>query len=558
VLEHALKYARRGWSVLPVMNKRPLLSSWTEYQQHRATEEEIRAWWTQWPKAGIGIATGRVSNIIVIDVDSEEGLRALGTIPPTLTARTQRGGFHLYFEYVPGVPNCVGVVKNVDVRSDGGMVVAPPSRGEYGQYTWENPGVVPSLPSLGLLALVRSSGTGRRLEGREWATDIGEGARDQELTRRTGRLLQVGMPAAECLSVMLAVNRAHCKPPLADAQVEKIVRSIAEREAGKPGRTEQKEFKTTTTREMLRRYGEDDSRWTIAEWLPEASCGLIVAPPGSYKTWLLVALAFAVSTGKPFLGRYPVTGRGSVLFVQQEDPWWMLQSRLARMFNASAPGEEDGTHELDCGFVQELDAVPIYWHEDRELNLEDTGCLARFRAKIAEIRPRLVVIDPLYSAISAKEYMALGAQAMLSLKRLRDEYHSSFAIAHHTTVAGSSSEDRSSIWGSQFLNAWLEWGWRLPEGDERGNIVIRHFKSCENPKRIRLKFNITDWSFGVDVDESCASVADRIEEAIMSGTPKSMRAIAEGAGCSLAAVHRVIKKMGLSRDEDGHYILPPK
>jgi len=567
MLESALRYLEFGWNPIPVTaDKRPRLDSWQEYQRRRATEAEVREWWSRWPGSNVAVVTGAISGLVVVDVDDAAGAEALKpyTDGDTLTCLTGGGGRHLYFRHPGGaVPCAVRLLPGVDVRADGGCVVVPPSRHRSGRaYRWEDPGKAPSPLSPGLLALTRAGGASRRLEPRDWAADVAEGERDQEMTRRAGRLLQCGMPAGEALAVMRAVNAAHCRPPLPDEQVEKIVRSIASREAAKPGpaaRPAPGRFTVLTQREMLRRHGENESRWTVDGWLPEASCGLVVAPPGSYKTWMLTALAFAVATGRPFLGRYPVVGRGPVLVIQQEDPWWMLQSRLGRMFEQRPPAETgagDGrAYELDCGYTREFDAMPVFWYTDRELNFADGGVLGGMERRIAEIRPRLVMIDPLYTAADTKDYMAESAQRMTALKVMRDRYGCSFVIAHHTTVAGSSDEDRATIWGSQFLNAWLEFGWRLPQGDERGNVVVRHFKSCENPRKIRLRFRITDWSFGVEVDEKFTdSVTNRIEETIAGGgRPGSMGDIARTIGCSKTAVSQAMKKMGLKRGADGYF-----
>jgi len=71
VLNAALSYCDRGWSVIPVRpDKKPAIK-WTEYQARKATPEEIRAWWQRWPESMIGIVTGKLSGIIVIDCDSE-------------------------------------------------------------------------------------------------------------------------------------------------------------------------------------------------------------------------------------------------------------------------------------------------------------------------------------------------------------------------------------------------------------------------------------------------------------------------------------------------------
>lgn len=566
MLEAALRYLERGWNVMPVKrDKLPHLATWKEYQQRMATEQEIKSWWARWPSAGIAVLTGKISDIVVIDADDAEGLKNVKSYLEvgTLTATTGRGGKHYYFDH-PGipVPCTVRFLPGTDSRGDGGYVVVPPSMHRSGRrYRWVDleAKTVPLPPAL--LQEIQRSGQARKLDTKDWEADIPDGERDKELTRRAGRLLQTGMPAAECLSVMYVVNATHCKPPLGAKQVEKIVKSIAGREKAKQDATRPTtaRFTVLTQREMLRRYSEDETQWTVTEWLPEASCGLLVAPPGNYKTWILSALGFSVATGRPFLGRYPIAGKGPVLFIQQEDPWEMLQSRLACMFPQLAPtGGKKGPYELDCRFTEELDELPIYWYTDRRLSFADKAALAGMEQKIVELRPRLVMIDPLYTAVDTKDYMAEGAQRMLALKLMRDKYGCSFVIAHHTTVSGSASADRSSIWGSQFLNAWLEFGWRLPEGDEGGNVIIRHFKSCEDPKRIHVKFNITDWSFSADIDERFTeTISERIEEMILGGKAVgSMRDIAKTAGCSVATASRTMKRMGVKRDNKGRYGVP--
>ena len=92
----------------------------------------IKAWWNRWPDANIGIATGRVSDIFVLDVDGGVGKASLkelkakhGRLPKTVTVKTGRGR-HLYFRRDGArVGNSVGKVgKGIDVRGDGGYIVA--------------------------------------------------------------------------------------------------------------------------------------------------------------------------------------------------------------------------------------------------------------------------------------------------------------------------------------------------------------------------------------------------------------------------------------------------
>src|SRR5512135_3788901 len=71
----ALAYAHRGWSVLPIKprGKTPLLDTWQQNQHTIATDYEIHEWFRQWPDANIGIITGRVSGLVVLDVDGDVG-----------------------------------------------------------------------------------------------------------------------------------------------------------------------------------------------------------------------------------------------------------------------------------------------------------------------------------------------------------------------------------------------------------------------------------------------------------------------------------------------------
>jgi putative DNA primase/helicase len=103
----------------------------------------IGAWWTKWPEANIGIATGAISGIIVIDIDGPKGLETLrrleaeiGALPLGPTVKTHRG-FHRYLKSVRGEFTKCSAADGLDVRGDGGYVVAPPSGHLSGHtYRW--------------------------------------------------------------------------------------------------------------------------------------------------------------------------------------------------------------------------------------------------------------------------------------------------------------------------------------------------------------------------------------------------------------------------------------
>jgi hypothetical protein len=172
VLEHALAYARRGWRVMPLHNiaggictcrptttrpkagaecpspgKHPRIKTGRAFEAATTDEAQIQKWWSKWPVANIGIATGQQSRVAVVDIDSAEGAALLasiaaanGGLPQTLISMSGRGGVgaHLWFECIEPSPSNSG--HGLDIRGDGGNLVAPPSMHISGRpYAWVNP-----------------------------------------------------------------------------------------------------------------------------------------------------------------------------------------------------------------------------------------------------------------------------------------------------------------------------------------------------------------------------------------------------------------------------------
>ena len=154
VLEWARYYLGRGWSVIPLRpnDKRPAIE-WTPYQARLPTEAELDEWFGD-GKKNIGIVTGRISGIAVVDIDSTQGWAALkpfiGDATNTPIVHTPRKGRHLYYTLPNGhtYGSHARRVPGADFRCEGGYVAAPPSIGANGEaYIWKK------APDLHLLAL---------------------------------------------------------------------------------------------------------------------------------------------------------------------------------------------------------------------------------------------------------------------------------------------------------------------------------------------------------------------------------------------------------------------
>lgn len=242
----ALAYLARGWSVIPMRSrsKQPMVR-WEPYQHRLATPEEIEDWFRRWPDANVGIVTGRISGLIVLDVDprhfGDDSLygfeRVYGPLPDTVEAITGSGGRHIYFAY-PGrkVRNIVGLAPGLDIRGDGGVIVAPPSIHPSGrQYEWEishDPETTSLAPMPRWLtkAIWTSSGTeGHTLDyWRDLVRDgVPEGRRNNTIASLAGHLLWHGVDLDMITELLVCWNAQRCRPPLDDEEVMRTVESIA-------------------------------------------------------------------------------------------------------------------------------------------------------------------------------------------------------------------------------------------------------------------------------------------------------------------------------------------
>ena len=141
-LQAALRYCDKGFSVIPIRPDKKPFVQWTDFQKRRATKEEIKKWFSQWPKANVGIVTGKISGVFVIDCDSQEAYEKIQAMLPecflTAIVKTPRG-YHLYFAYASEntISNAAGILPGVDIRGEGGYAIAPPSVNTEGKaYSW--------------------------------------------------------------------------------------------------------------------------------------------------------------------------------------------------------------------------------------------------------------------------------------------------------------------------------------------------------------------------------------------------------------------------------------
>lgn len=146
-IDAALEYIAKGWPVFPCnIDKSPKVGG--GFKAATTDAQQVKAWWSRWPDASIGVPMGEIVGLFVVDIDLPEGPHSLlaleaenGMLPTTLEQRTGSGGRQLFFK-LPGkdkvLKNSAGKLGvSIDTRAAGGYVIAPPSKHPSGgHYRW--------------------------------------------------------------------------------------------------------------------------------------------------------------------------------------------------------------------------------------------------------------------------------------------------------------------------------------------------------------------------------------------------------------------------------------
>lgn len=594
------EYSGNGWSILPVKpdEKRPYMQNWLQYTKEKAGKATLENWFTHLSGAGVGVVTGKISGVLVIDVEHDcprpiEDV--LKQYPTNMVSRSGSGGYHLFYQYPSNkgrVSNRVQFQPGMDLRADGGFIVLPPTRHPSGgQYEWVTRGMPSVFPS----EVLEMEGHSVNPAGEAWISEllrgVSEGGRNDAAARLAGYFFKKGV-SSDIIEALLSEWNERNDPPLPAREISTTIKSIQRNHTNDVVRVTSVEFTddrsspgqpvskpTDNTFDLIKfsdyikGYGGDGVVWSVEDWLPEKSITFLVSPPESYKTWILLDLAVSVSSGLPFLGQYKTNQKGPCVIIQQEDSHIGLTERLALIANARV-GIQPIINGDEYTFPMNPD-LPIYIHPSRQLRFDNKKVLDELEEFIKQIRPRVILIDPLYSATSVDNYMAQSAEQMMVLKSWRDKYGCSFVIAHHSRKnMDPDSTAREDVWGSQFLNAFLEAGWQIrrsPKLEQNQIIVRRHSKTMGNQPPITLSFDIsTKYPMRYEVTSSNAAtpapkpqvtpaqaeIYDMLREGGLSQSE-----IAEKTGKNRSTVSRQLKQLesagSINRMPNGNYAIVP-
>lgn len=231
-LDWARYYVGKGLSVIPlkVTDKTPAVKTWKEYQNTIASDETLQKWFGDGKHHNIGIITGSISGLAVVDYDSKEALefRKKKNLLKTPLVKTNKG-YHGYYAYPEGGARNFQKrddLPGIDLRAEGGYVVAPPSVHPSGhKYYWLPTATLEDFELVPLPSIFLTRDVSQKTPIKELYKGASEGTRNDSLTRLIGSWVSDGLTFDECLENALLVNEKN-DPPLPENEVRAIIKSI--------------------------------------------------------------------------------------------------------------------------------------------------------------------------------------------------------------------------------------------------------------------------------------------------------------------------------------------
>ena len=212
-------------------------------------------------------------------------------------------------------------------------------------------------------------------------------------------------------------------------------------------------------------------RWLIEPLWLEGGCGILGGAPKVCKTFLAAEMSIAVASGCMALGRYRVQQKGPVLFYCAEDSLASLRERFMGLSQARRLA---------------LDQLPIYLLDVPVLRLDRRRDLDRLHCAIAELMPRLLVLDPFVRMAAIDENSAADVSAVLgSLRELQRTFALSLMLVHHARKSPAASPAQA-LRGSGDFAAWSDTNLYLARRSHKLVLSLEH-RSAPSPEPIELR-----------------------------------------------------------------------
>lgn len=398
------------FNVMPVRDKKPLIS-WKHLTQAAQNADEKAAILEQGTPGSIGIVTGEVSNLFVLDIDGSEGEKSLEGkfIPKSWSVKTPHGR-HIYFRWIPELDayttTKAAILEGVDVRGSGGYVVW------YGWETAPHLAALAAPPRWLIDLLPKKEGREIRPSVKSRVETIQPGNRNQSFASLAGSLRSRGYSVEEMFA-FLEPKAKEVEFPLQE------LRAVC----GSIGRYPAPTITAETQGESVEAFLIDEKpvKWICKPFIAEQSIGIIGGLPESRKSWILVDLAVECARGGGlWLTKFPVKGC-KVLLIDQERSKSEVQRRLKAVIAGKGLRVADIANSLfvRSGTTSRINLDPSFEALKREVGV---------------IKPNLILIDSFATLHTAEESNRMEIQKVLErIKQLRNEFGCTVIFIHHST-----------------------------------------------------------------------------------------------------------------------------
>ncbi len=460
--------------------------------------KEVEAWWKKDSWASVGIPTGEVSGLIVLDVDPRNGGQASlaklveehGELPKTVTCRTGGGGVHYYFRHPGGHLPKAKPWQGVDVQSDGGYVVAPLSvhiRGET--YMWEE-GKEPRIDRLAdaplwlLEALQEQADRGDNGTPAEVPEVYEDGARNNRLFSDACSMRRRGFGEDGIYNALLTQNAEKCSPPLSEREVAHIAKS-AMRYDEEPGlapgqvegygdkKAEKKPLRVLTLDNFMTQDPEPPP-WVVPEWKAEKEMTVLAGEWGVGKS--LVALHLAMQQAREdrkratFLGGMSLrTPQQRILYLDEENATPLVRQRVQMIAN-------------QCGISKEqYQETPFFYMSLQGVNLDIPAGWDLLKRAIDKFEPEEIFFDSLVR-FHLRDENSNSEMAKFFAMRLQPLSVQGIALTfvHHMgKVQGADGKERDvrhKIRGASEIPGFFHEVWAMSGGSNGPKIL----QQCKN------------------------------------------------------------------------------
>jgi energy-coupling factor transporter ATP-binding protein EcfA2 len=430
-------YIRKGFSVIPVgHDKRPLIP-WSEFQKRKPLNAELLEWFSQ-NAANIAIVTGKISNLTVVDCDTLGAIEKFESMLPENfecpIVETPRGGRHYYFDYTPDLYSRNRADDGIDIKSEGGYVLAPPSRTEKGVYAWHSILNLKEIEPPPMPEEIKKFFAQRMTQSYtppEGKYILDEGNRDNFIFHLALALFKDGLSYEEVKVQALEAARA-ARPPFPEREalrkVESAWRHFQSKKNGlkfanpaqaQAGHSKQETEEISIELVPLSHFRCENISYLMEGRIPKGMVTLIVGDTTVGKSTLLTEIASRISRGDPLPGSYKGLVRGSTLYITSEnDPKTLFKPRVLAC---------GGDPEKIIYFKTMLVKTNEGEEKIRIFNINDLPILERKIKEIPDLQ--LIVIDPVISYLGEK----IDPNSSVDVRRVMDLI-SEFAERNKITV----------------------------------------------------------------------------------------------------------------------------